>query len=76
MNKKLRNEIREYLDSFDDDEQLSIDDLIELFYRANTLLVRVLEEEKDDVREVIPGTFDALEDLRLTPKQRKELGYE
>lgn len=45
MKKKLLNEIREYLDSFDDDEQLSIEDLTDLFYRANTLLVRVLEEE-------------------------------
>lgn len=46
MNKQLYNEIREYLDSFDDDEQLSIEDLTDLFYRANTLLVRVLEEEE------------------------------
>ena len=45
MTEQLRNEIREYLDSFDDDEQLSIEDLTELFYRANTLLVQVLEEE-------------------------------
>ena len=45
MTKQLRNEIREYLDSFGDDEQLSIEDLTDLFYRANTLLVRVLKEE-------------------------------
>lgn len=45
MNKQLLNEIREYLDSFGDDEQLSIDDLTDLFYSANTLLVRVLKEE-------------------------------
>ena len=45
MTQQLRNEIREYLDSFDDDEQLSIEDLTDLFYRANTLLVQVLEEE-------------------------------
>lgn len=44
MTKQLRNEIREYLDSFDDDEQLSIEDLTDLFYRANTLLVQVLDE--------------------------------
>ena len=45
MTKQLRNEIREDLDSFDDDEQLAIEDLTDLFYRANTLLVQVLEEE-------------------------------
>jgi hypothetical protein len=40
---KLRNEIREYLDSFGDDEQLSVEDMSDLFFRANTLLVNVLE---------------------------------
>lgn len=44
MTKQLRNEIREYLDSFGDDEQLSVEDMSDLFFRANTLLVRVLEE--------------------------------
>ena len=42
---KLRNEIREYLDSFGDDEQLSVEDMSELFFRANTLLVNILEEK-------------------------------
>lgn len=45
MNQRLLSEIREYLDSFGDDEQLDIEDLTDLFYRANTLLVQVLETE-------------------------------
>lgn len=43
LSDKLRNEISEYLDSFGDDEQLSVEDISDLFFRANTLLVNVLE---------------------------------
>lgn len=62
MNAELKKRIEDYLNSFGDDEQLSIEDITDLLFQANTLLSEVVKEEPRDYFNV---SFVAREDIEL-----------